>query len=80
MGAYAAEKGIDLVLCTGELSEELADAAKAGCETMHFAGRDALTGQLLSMIRPGDTVLVKASHFMEFPKIVKALREAADKM
>lgn len=80
VGAYAAEKGIDLVLCTGELSEELADAAKAGCETMHFAGRDALTGQLLSMIRPGDTVLVKASHFMEFPKIVKALREAADKM
>lgn len=80
VGAYAAEKGIDLVLCTGELSEELADAAKAGCETMHFAGRDALTGQLLSMIRPGDTVLVKASHFMEFPKIVKALMEAADKM
>lgn len=79
VGAYAAEKGIDLVLCAGELSEEMAEAAGAGCETMHFSGRNELTEQLLSLIRPGDTVLVKASHFMKFPEIVKALREFLEK-
>lgn len=79
VGAYAAEKGIDLVLCTGELSEEMARAAETGCETMHFASRKELTEKLLTLVRPGDTVLVKASHFMKFPEIVKALREAAEK-
>ena len=79
VGAYAAEKQIDLVLCAGELSAELAEAAKDGCETVHYDTREALTEGLLSRIRPGDTVLVKASHFMEFPEIVTALRDAAEK-
>lgn len=79
VGAYAAEKKIDLLFCTGELSAALAEAAKAGCETVHYDTREELTEGLLARIRPGDTVLVKASHFMEFPKVVTALREAAEK-
>lgn len=77
VGAYAAAKGIDMVLCAGPLSAGLAEEAGKGCQTMHFATQEELTEQLLTMVRPGDTVLVKASHFMEFPKIVKALREHA---
>ena len=33
-----------------------------------------MTGKLLDYVKEGDTVLVKASHFMEFPKVVSALQ------
>ena len=32
--------------------------------------------ELQAYVREGDAILVKASHFMEFPKIVKAMEEA----
>ena len=35
-----------------------------------------MTEELLATVKEGDTVLVKASHFMEFPKVVAALTEA----
>ena len=40
----------------------------------HFDTREELLPELLAAIRKGDTVLVKASHFMDFPKIVEALK------
>lgn len=73
VGAYAAEKGIDVLFCAGELSEEMARAAEAGCEVHYFPTREELLPELLSYVKEGDTILVKASHFMEYPKIVKAL-------
>lgn len=75
VGEYAAEKQIDMLFCTGELSKELVKAASAGCEAMHFSTREQLTETLIGFVREGDTVLVKASHFMEFPKIVSKLKE-----
>lgn len=75
VGEYAAQKKIDAVFCAGELSKEMAQAASAGCETVHFATREALTDELLRFVKDGDTVLIKASHFMEFPEIVKALKD-----
>lgn len=74
VGEYAARKKIDILYCTGELSRELAKAAGSGCETRHFETREDLTEELLKLVKTGDTVLVKASHFMEFPEIVEALR------
>lgn len=77
VGAYAAAAGIDLLFGCGELSKELVSGAKeGGIEVHYFPEREALTEQLLSAIKPGDTILVKASHFMEFPKIVDAVRES----
>ena len=73
VGAYAAEKGIDVLFCAGELSKEMARAAEAGCEVHYFQTREELLPELLSYVKEGDTILVKASHFMEYPKIVKAL-------
>ena len=32
-----------------------------------------MTQELLSYVKEGDAILVKASHFMEFPKVVEAL-------
>ena len=51
VGSYVAEKQIDKLYCTGELSKEA----------------------LKKDIKKGDTLLIKASHFMQFPKIVEAL-------
>lgn len=31
--------------------------------------------ELQAYVQEGDTILVKASHFMEFPKVVSALTE-----
>lgn len=77
IGRYAAQKQIDFLYCTGELSKEMVQATQsvAGNRTYaaHFETKEDLTAYLLSVIKKGDTLLIKASHFMEFSKIVKAL-------
>ena len=76
VGKYAANTGVDILFCCGTLSEELAKGAQRGhTKVIYFAEREKLTQTLLNFVEAGDTVLVKASHFMEFPKIVKALEE-----
>ena len=78
VGEYLAKKEIDVLFCAGELSEEIAKAAQKEsktCEVDYFKTRDALLEQLLPFLKTGDTVLVKASHFMEYPKIVKSLTD-----
>lgn len=78
VGEYLAKKEIDVLFCAGELSEEIAKAAQKEsktCEVYYFKTRDALLEQLLPFLKKGDTVLVKASHFMEYPKIVKVLTD-----
>ncbi len=77
VGRYAANTGVDVLFCCGTLSEELAKGAQRGhTKVMYFADREKLTQTLINFVKAGDTVLVKASHFMEFPKIVKAMEEA----
>lgn len=77
VGRYAANTGVDILFCCGTLSEELAKGAQRGhTKVMYFADREKLTQTLINFVKAGDTVLVKASHFMEFPKIVKAMEEA----
>ena len=36
-----------------------------------------MTEELLKFVRPGDSVLIKASHFMEFSKVVESLTTRA---
>lgn len=76
VGAYAAEKGIDVLYAAGTLAAELVRGAKAqgsAMQVFYFDTRDALTDALLKDVQAGDTILVKASHFMDYPKIVSAL-------
>jgi UDP-N-acetylmuramoyl-tripeptide--D-alanyl-D-alanine ligase len=78
VGAYVAEKKIDVLFAAGALSAELVKGAKAhgaGTEIHYFESRDELLEALLSFVKAGDTILVKASHFMDYPKLVKALTE-----
>ena len=76
VGEHFAGKGIDMLFCAGELSVAIADAVKnvsPETEVYHFVTKEALIEELKGQIREGDTILVKASHFMDFPKIVKEL-------
>ncbi len=84
VGRYAAEAGIDRILCVGEASRHMYEAAVDSAEgTRHiayFPSRDALLEVLGKergeYIPDGCTVLVKASHGMEFGRVLKFLKES----
>lgn len=75
VGRHAAGKGADLLLSVGTLSREInRGAAEGGMETRHFADRESLLKELGSIIRSGDTVLVKASHSMGLDAVAEYLK------
>ena len=76
VGAHAAEQEIDLVICIGELSEETARGVRyQGGNAVHFSAKAEFFEKGMPLLQKGDTVLVKASHGMEFPEIVERLQE-----
>ena len=70
-GELARECGVTLLLCAGADCIHL--AAGAGEIARHYPDRAALIDALPSLLRPGDTVLVKASRSMKFEEIAAAL-------
>ena len=68
-GVYAKELGIDRILSVGPLSKELAH----GADDLWFESIDALLTELAKLLQKGDTVLVKASHSMQFERITEAV-------
>jgi UDP-N-acetylmuramoyl-tripeptide--D-alanyl-D-alanine ligase len=80
MGRLAAALGIDTVIAVGQLSEALAQGAReVGCEKVyHFTDKKSALPVLRQEFISGSVALVKASHAMEFGKIVSALVEEHD--
>ena len=79
VGTHAGTCGIDALYCAGPLCEYLAKAAKEAdpqLEIRHFADRESLMAELPKLLQDGDQILVKASHFMEYGKIVEMLETA----
>lgn len=76
VGRYAAELGIQILICIGEMAKEIAAAAReAGAtEVCHYADKQGFFAELDRLLKPGDSILVKASHMMEFPEIVERLQ------
>lgn len=72
VGEYAAEKGIDLVITTGEMSRFT--ALGAGEKALYFETKQQLIAALPSLIESGDTILVKASHSVGFDEISESLK------
>ena len=66
-GALAKTLGLDLVLTTGTEAAEI--AAGAGNIARRFESKEALMDALPALLRPGDTVLVKASRGVKFEDI-----------
>ena len=76
IGTYVAEKGIDVLLCAGELSAEMAKQAKEKStltKVCHYKTRELLMADLQAQLVKGDTVLIKASHGMGYQNIVELL-------
>lgn len=78
VGTYLASLDINAVYCIGTLSAHISREAgkNPAIQTAQFPDAECFQKALPSLIRTGDTVLVKASHFMHFEKIVDALRRS----
>ena len=77
VGEHAADKKIDLLLCVGTLSAKIVGGAKSVNPEMNallFESKEALLKELPALLQKGDSILIKASHFMQFENIVKALQ------
>ena len=81
VGAHAASCGIDACVCVGSLARHMAEAAREAdpeFPVFYEETRESLLENLGRYIQKGDTVLVKASHFMKFEEVVKALQTGID--
>lgn len=79
VGSYAAKRGVDVIICVGKLSENMAGEAKKDasgkCMVYYYPEKAQMLQKLRELIKPGDTVLVKASHGMGFAEVVEKLKE-----
>lgn len=81
VGAYAAEKGLDRIVCIGELAEHIYRGARQAAQRdrktaagiYYFETKEEFFHKMSDVLQKGDTVLVKASHGMAFEDIVKKL-------
>ncbi len=78
LGQALEDNHIGSLFTVGDLSEEInrsLEQKNNSCMSHHYRDIDTMLADLLPIIRPGDTILVKASHFMGFSKVVDALTE-----
>lgn len=78
VGAHAGTCGIDVLICVGELCSHMAKKASETnpeLQVIYEQDRESLLKKLSGYVQKGDTILVKASHFMRFEEVVGALQE-----
>ncbi len=77
VGVYAAKKNIDVIICVGKLCKNMYDGAKSVDNTeiklYYYMDKEALFADIADIIHKRDIVLVKASHGMQFEKIIEKL-------
>ena len=85
VGAYAAEKGIDLLVCIGAMGNQIAVGARQSgmkeSSILRMADADAINEirqMLLDVLKKGDVVLFKASRGLRAERIISALSEHAE--
>ena len=77
IGQSLEENHIGYVFTVGSLSEEINSSLKqknSSCMAHHYRNVEDMLSDLLPIIRGGDTILVKASHFMNFSTVVEAIK------
>ncbi len=81
VGEVLAKKNITALFSYGEKSKQYVKALKdtsASCEIHFFEDKQAMIEELISYVKEGDSVLVKASNSYKFPEIIQALRQEYD--
>ena len=82
VGKYAAEKGVECIICAGKLARCIYEGAREAAgerkdgpaaEIFYFEDRACLLEGINKILKPGDTILIKASHGMGFEKVVEQL-------
>lgn len=80
VGKYAAEKGVECIICAGKLARCIYEGAREAAgerkdgpaaEIFYFEDRESLLEGINQILKPGDTILIKASHGMGFEKVVE---------
>ncbi len=78
VGTCLSDTEIETAFCAGPLMKSLEEEVRRlspDKEVFYFEAKKELLEKLLDYVRTGDTILVKASHFMDFPEIVDKLKE-----
>ena len=78
VGVHAGQCRIDACICVGTLAAHIAEKASQtnpDLTVIREKDLESLLKNLNTYVKPGDTILVKASHFMKFENVVKALQE-----
>ncbi|AGX43702.1 UDP-N-acetylmuramoyl-tripeptide--D-alanyl-D-alanine ligase [Clostridium saccharobutylicum] len=72
IGEFAKEKA-DILVTTGEFKDYYKEGFKEG--TITFETKEELVENLTNIIKPGDTILVKASRSAKFEEIIKGIEK-----
>lgn len=76
IGAYAAGKKADLILCVGKLSRAIYEGAQSvGGNALHFKDKKSLLAALPKLLQSGDTILIKASNGMKLQDVADFIKE-----
>ena len=75
IGAHAGECGVDVLIAVGPLAAHM--GARYGGEMHAVADAAAATALAAELVRPGDTVLVKASRGVGLEAVTAGMRAAA---
>lgn len=77
VGEYAVNKGINTLVCIGEISKNMYEGAKSingNTDIYYFKTQDEFFEKCDEIIKKGMTILVKASRGMHFEKTVERLK------
>ena len=81
IGTYAVERGIDVLVCVGDLSKNMYDAAikakndlNSDIKVYYMKDTQEVIDKIEEYLEKDDAILVKASHGMGFAKVVEALQ------
>ena len=77
VGEYTAKADPAVVVCIGELSENMAEGARSVLgddRVIYYKTLDDFLNNMDGLLREGDTCLVKASHGMNFARIIEKIK------
>jgi UDP-N-acetylmuramoyl-tripeptide--D-alanyl-D-alanine ligase len=73
---YAAQKGLDHLLCLGDLAVHTATAC--GAHAQHLPDIEALNQRVIQQLPQLGSVLVKGSRFMKMERVIEAINACHD--